>query len=301
VIYNFACHPLFGDAKGSITANFPGSASKVIEDNLGNGAMALFLQGAAGDIIDVNFKNFNCPRNIEALGTMLGLSALKAIRAIHTKDAELNVISETITLPRRTDIPERIKSLQKEQNELLTSLRFTTLNFKAFLPLYIKYAFGSDYPSDYSYSYLQAQKTGEDEFSALDSLNRRNVEKYLKNIYAMERLARIEDDIATLEKHQIINDQASEATIDAEVQGIKIGDCVLITSSAEVLVEVGLNVKKASPYEYTFMAAYSNGYMHYGAPAADYDKGGYEVTECLLAPEWQKIYEQKANEIIRRL
>ena len=68
-----------------------------------------------------------------------------------------------------------------------------------------------------------------------------------------------------------------------------------------MLVEVGLNVKKASPYKHTFMAAYSNGYMHYGVPAADYDKGGYEVTECLLAPEWQQIYEQKANEIIRKL
>ena len=33
VVYNFSCHPLFGDAKGSVTANFPGVASKVIEDN----------------------------------------------------------------------------------------------------------------------------------------------------------------------------------------------------------------------------------------------------------------------------
>ena len=32
-----------------------------------------------------------------------------------------------------------------------------------------------------------------------------------------------------------------------------------------------------------------------------YDRGGYEVTECLLAPEWQKIYERKALEIIHRL
>ena len=76
---------------------------------------------------------------------------------------------------------------------------------------------------------------------------------------------------------------------------------MLITAPIEVLVEVGLNVKKASPHKHTFMAAFSNGYMHYGPPAADYDKGGYEVTECLLAPQWQQIYEKKANEIIRRL
>jgi hypothetical protein len=301
VVYNFACHPLFGDAKGSITANFPGYASKVIEENLGNDAIALFLQGAAGDVCDVYFKDFERPRNVEQIGTTLGLSTLKAFRTIETKDAKLNVISETIRLPRRTDIPERIKALQEEQNKLLESLRFTSLNFKSFLPLYIKYGLNPEYPLDYSYRYLQAENTGSDEFTAMDSLNRKNIGKYLNNINAMEKLTRIQDDIATLEKHQEINEDSGEDTIEAEVQCIKIGDCVLITAPFEALVEIGLNVKKASPYKHTFMAAYSNGYLHYGAPAADYDKGGYEVTECLLAPEWQEIYERKANEIICRL
>ena len=162
VVYNFACHPLFGDPRGAITANFPGVASKVIEENLGNDAMALFLQGAGGDIIDVLFKDFNRPRDIKPLGTMLGLSTLKALRGIQTKDASLSVISETIELPRRTDIPERIESLQQEQAELLESLRFTSLNFKTFLPLYIKYALNPKYPADYSYRYLQDEKIGPD-------------------------------------------------------------------------------------------------------------------------------------------
>ena len=35
VVYNFACHPLFGDPGGAVTANFPGVASQVIEENLG--------------------------------------------------------------------------------------------------------------------------------------------------------------------------------------------------------------------------------------------------------------------------
>ncbi|HEX7010081.1 MAG TPA: hypothetical protein VF184_08865 [Phycisphaeraceae bacterium] len=43
----------------------------------------------------------------------------------------------------------------------------------------------------------------------------------------------------------------------------------------ELLTEVGLNLKKASGFEHTMIAAFSNGCMHYGAPAADYDKGGY--------------------------
>jgi hypothetical protein len=301
VVYNFACHLLFGDYQGHITANIPGYASRVIEDSLGNGALALFLQGAAGDVCDVTFKAFSRPRDVECLGTLLGLSTLKALREIKTKDATLNVISETIKLPRRTDIPERVKALRQEQSLLLESLRFTSLNFKSFMPLYMKYKLNPDYPSDYAFSYLQAQQTGDSKFAGMDSFNRKNIDKYLSNIQAMETLTRIQDDIATLEKHQEINDESGEDTVDAEVTGIKIGDCVLISNPVEALTEIGLNVKKASPYKNTFMAAYSNGYLHYGAPADYYDKGGYEVTECLLAPEWQVIYEKTAIEIIRRL
>jgi hypothetical protein len=301
VVYNFACHPLLGVPQGSVTANFPGFASSVIEDNLGEGAMALFLQGAGGDVTEVLYKDADRPRDAEPIGTMLGLSTLQALRRITTGEARLSVASETIALPRRTDIPKRIAALQAEQAELLASLRSTSLNFRAFLPLYLKYALNPDYPADYSYRYLQEEQIGRDDLRALDEQNRQNLAKYLRNIGAMEKLARIQDKIQTLRHHQALNLEAGEPTVAAEVQGIRIGDCVLITSPAEVLIEVGLNIKRASPYEHTFVAAFSNGYVHYGAPAADYDGGGYEVTECLLAPEWQQLYEQAATEVIGRL
>ena len=57
VIYNFACHPLIGVPQGSVTANYPGFASTVIEERLGDGAMALFLQGAGGDICEVLYNS----------------------------------------------------------------------------------------------------------------------------------------------------------------------------------------------------------------------------------------------------
>lgn len=301
VVYNFACHPLIGIPSKHVTANFPGFASKVIEENLGHGAVALFLQGAGGDITEVLYKDVNRPRDAEPLGVILGLSALKAFTDIHTGPAKLAVITETVDFPRRTDSPERIASLQHEQTELLESLRFTSLNLKTFLPLYIKYALDPDHPSDYSYRYLQAQQRDSDELAAMDAENRENIRKYLNNIRAMEKLARIQDKIATLRFHQALNHEAGTATIPAEIQGIRIGDFVLVTCPAEVLVQVGLNIKQASPHEHTFIAAFTNGYMHYGPPAADYPKGGYEVTECLLAPAWQQLFEHKANDILRRL
>jgi hypothetical protein len=300
-VYNFACHPYVGVPRRGVTADYPGFASKVIEDNLGHGAMALFLQGAGGDITEILYKDVNRPKDSEPLGTMLGLSTLEGIRGIQTGDATLSVVNESLPLPRRTDVPERVEALRAEQDELLASLRSTSLNLKTFLPLYIKHALDPDHPSYYSYRYLQAEKMGTDELAGIDAENRRNIDKYLSNIRAMEKLARIQDKIGTLLKHKAYNDASGEATIDTEVMGVKIGDCVLISSPTEMLVEVGLNVKKASPYEHTFISAFSNGYIHYGPPACEYDKGGYEVTECLLAPEWQELYETKADEVIRKL
>jgi len=304
VVYIFSCHPLLGVPDGSVTANFPGFASKIIEEQLDT--TALFLQGTGGDIMEVLYKDFNRPMDSEPVGRILALSTLKALKEIKPMDTEtdatkISVITETIDLPRRTDIPRRMEVLKEEQQALLRSLRGTSLNFKTFLPLYIKYTVNRDYPSDYSYRYLHAEQIGSDELVALDEQNRKRIAKYLSNIYAMEKLARIEDKLATLERHLKINRDSGADTVKAEITGVKIGDFVIITAPAEVLVEVGLNIRKRSPFKKTFVVSPTNGYMHYGAPASYYDKGGYEVTECFLGEGWQDIFEEKAKEIIARL
>ncbi|MEI6500168.1 MAG: hypothetical protein WCP21_03975, partial [Armatimonadota bacterium] len=79
VVYNYACHPLMGVNEGGITANYPGVASQGIEETLGEGVLALFLQGAGGDVCDVLYKDPNWARDMRPFGMMLGLSALKAL------------------------------------------------------------------------------------------------------------------------------------------------------------------------------------------------------------------------------
>ncbi|NLW86118.1 MAG: hypothetical protein GXY38_04540 [Planctomycetes bacterium] len=300
VVYNFACHPLIGMPGAGITANYPGFASKVIEDNL-DGAMAIFLQGAAGDVNELHYKNVNIPRSSEPGGTLLGLSTLGALKSIKTGTHPLSVAFTTIDLPRRTDIPQRIDALAKRQNELLRSLRGMSLNFKAFLPLYIKYGLNPEFPSDYSYIYMHAHQIASNELADMDAVNRANINRYLANIRSMEELSKIQDDIETLLKHQQINAQAGQSTIPAELMAIKLGECVILSAPIELLAQIGLNIKAASGYEHTLVAGYSNGYMHYGAPVADYDAGGYEVTECLLASDWQSMFEKAAISLIRQL
>ena len=75
VVYNFACHPIMGVPSGGNTADLVGFASRVIEDNLGDGTVALFVQGCGGDINPAGYKDVHRPRHAEPLGNVLGLSA----------------------------------------------------------------------------------------------------------------------------------------------------------------------------------------------------------------------------------
>src|SRR5262245_58607088 len=154
VVYNFACHPIMGLPNGENTADIVGFASRVIEDNLSDGTIALFVQGCAGDINPIGYKDVNQPRNAEPLGNMLGLSVLRAARTIRCRDdGPLKVIRETIKLP-RADNEGRIDGLLREQARLLKSLQGTSLNLKTFLHLAVKYNLSNEFPSYYSHRYL---------------------------------------------------------------------------------------------------------------------------------------------------
>ena len=302
VVYNFACHPYTGVPGKGVTAEYPGFASKEIEDNLGNGTMALFLQGAAGNITELFYKTVTEPRDCEPFGRMLGASTLKGFRRINTsKSVPFYVVSETIALPLRTDISGQIKILETQEQKLLASLRSTSLNMKTFLPLYIKYQLSPDYPSYYKYRYLQEEKEGQTGMKALDIENRKNLDKYIQNMRAMDKLSQIEENIAFLKIRQSDIDKNSSSTIKVDIEGIRIGDFILVTFPGEPFAQIGLNIKEKSPFPNTFLAGYSNGYIHYAPTADSYKEWGYEVMNSLLSPEWQQIYEDKVNEIIEKL
>lgn len=299
IIYNYACHPLVGVPGGGVTANYPGFASSVIENQLGHGAMAMFLQGAAGDVTEVLYKDVNRPRDAEPIGVMLGLSVLDALRCTQPVDPEFHILYDTVELPRRTDIPDRLAELELERDRLFNSLRYTSLNFKTFLPMYLKHSMDAQHPSDYKYRYLHEEQIGSNALREMDRENQFNLCKYMDNIKAMEKLARITDQIMTLQRHKKINDESGSDVITAEILAIRIGECTIITAPIELLTETGLKIKELSRCRHTMIAAFTNGYMHYGPPADSYGSGDYETTECFLSPEWEQLYLNKVKAMIK--
>lgn len=303
VVYNFACHPIQGVPNGGNTADMTGFSSKVIEENSSEGTIALFVQGCGGDINPIRYKHVDNPRHAEPLGNMLGLSTLRALKKIKSHESgPFKVINETLALP-RADNAERIALMEAEQDRLLRSLGGTSLNLKTFIPLMVKYKVSGDFPSYYSHGYLHEKMIGRDDLSSLDAENRRNLAGYIRNIHTMEQLTRTQINLRLLRKHQANNVAAGSRTIDVEVCGLRIGEFVLITFPGELTVQIGLNIKKHSPHKPTFVAGYTNGYIYY-SPTADQLRnvgGAQEDSDCLLAPEWQAIFEAKVAKILGRL
>lgn len=300
VLFNFGCHPLLGLPGHPVTANFPGFAAARLEKELGCGCQALFVQGAGGDVVEENFKDTGV-RDARLPGQYLAETCADIWRGIAPVAEEpLRLIRREVAFPRRTDIPARMAALRERQREHLAGLRFTSLNFRAFLPLYLQHALNPAVPGGYGYRYQVEAARGEALQVQTDAKNRQDVQKYLSNLKSMEELAQIEDALGTLQFHQeLINRLGAEAP--SEILALRLGESALVSSATEMLSAVGMRLKRSSPFAVTMVSAYSNGYLHYGVPAEDYGLGGYESTECNLAPAWQACAEAVSGELLTAL
>lgn len=304
VLYNFACHPIMNPPSTGNTADFPGFASQLIEEQLGGGAVAFFVQGCGGDINPVRYKDVQRPPSAEPLGNLLGLSVMEGVRKIQTKGGgELKVVNEKVLLPRGADFEKRIASIQAEQAKLLQSLKPTDINFKTFLPLYLQHKLSPEFPSYYSQGYLHDKAIGKDDLLKLDANNRKLLEAYEENIHVMERLTRLNVNLALLRKHLAENQAAVKPVIEVEMAALRIGDFRLITFPGELTVDIGLNIKRQAAAPFTFVAGYCNGYIYYLPTVEQRGNRGYaqEDCDCIVAPEWQKVFEGKALELLKKL
>jgi hypothetical protein len=226
---------------------------------------------------------------------------MQAYSTITTGPGAIATATRQVEFPLRQDIEQAVSAVKREQAELVASLRYVQLSFKSFLPLYLKYTLDPDYPNNMPHSYLAADQRGDDRLRVLDEQNREKIETYLQGIRAMERMASNELKIATLTKHGEIIAELGGKSVPAEIKGIRIGECVFIAAPMEVLAEVGINVKELSPFRHTYIISDSNGYLHYSVPASYYGRGGYEATECLLAPEWEAIFYDAVRTLFTQL
>lgn len=304
VVYQFACHPIMNPPEMGNSADYPGVASRVIEQTLGRGCVALFVQGCAGDINPRGYKDARRPPDAGPLGNRLAIAVLAALReAGPDASTRLGVVNRTVALPRGADLERRMAALQARQAQLLQSFRPTPLQFRSFLPLYLEQRLWPAHPSQPAQAYLHGQATGDGDLSRTDASNRLAVDHYLQNLQIMEELTRLHTNLGLLRMHHKQNQDAGAPTVAAEISGLRVGSFKLVAFPGELTVEIGLNLKKAFQDPHAFVAGYTNGYLYYLPTVSQRNNRGYaqEDCDCIVAPEWQSVFESAALEVHRQL
>lgn len=106
---------------------------------------------------------------------------------------------------------------------------------------------------------------------------------------------------------ELYKERKGNPYINAEVQVIRIGNGAIVGIPAELFTEFGLEIKKRSPFTYTFVAELSNGCVGYVPTEEAFLKGGnlsYEThtaRSSKLAPEAGKMFVETAIELLKKL
>lgn len=162
----------------------------------------------------------------------------------------------------------------------------------------MKYAIDPEYPSNAAYAYKQEEATGQKSLRELDAENKKRIDMYRQCVENMDKLITVCTNIELIKRQGKLEAEP----ISTEVQVVKIGDFVLVTFPGEIFAEVGLRIKKQSPFPNTFIASCTNGSIGYAPATADYGKEpAYEDALTRLAPQWQEVYEKKVLEMLGRL
>lgn len=83
----------------------------------------------------------------------------------------------------------------------------------------------------------------------------------------------------------------SDGYAELELQIINIGEVAIIAIPGEVFVEIGLKIKKISPFKNTFIATLANGYEGYMPTQKAFKNGGYETTSAIFSSQLSRNIE----------
>jgi hypothetical protein len=90
--------------------------------------------------------------------------------------------------------------------------------------------------------------------------------------------------------------------VRGEVAALRVGDAALAANPGELFCEIGLAIKRASPFPWTGIAGYTDGGVGYVPTRAAYPEGGYEVeSACRVNPEAGDMIEETSVRLLRQL
>ncbi len=268
-LVNYACHAtIMGPPNRLITPDYPGVMKRVVEQAVGG--RCLFLQGSAGDQgpllgfqDDVKlYHKFGAILGHEAARVALVLSNLPSslhFREIIPSGAPLGMYDAEFAA--QPALPLRVVN-----TEILVPVREGLPERKS-----------ATEKLEFWKSRLQTARASADQPAITEATY-------------MARRADIQLRMA--------DDFGGKTSVGVRMHAVAFGDVALAGCNIEPFCEIGLAIKKQSPFPVTFMSGYTNGRLAYMATADEWPKGGYEVEN---SPFGQQAAEILTREILRTL
>ncbi len=237
-VVNFACHGTTGP--GGTSADWIAYLERTIRGVMGEGAIVVFLNGACGDVTQVNNVSMDANEfgewSARFVGQRVGAEALKVLASAQPGDvAPVAFRADVLRIPRRRPSPERLQRARQIVDRGPAEAKRPGLD-----------------------DGLEESLTGAD---AADPAISRTDWIFAKETLLLEALLEWE----------------SEAEV--EVQALQIGPAVFLANPAELFCQLGLELKASSPFHFTFPVELANGCVGY-VPTEDAfgpHGGGYET------------------------
>ncbi len=215
VMVNFACHATTNP--GGISANWIYYMEQTIQGALSAKVPVVFMQGACGDITQVDnlspYVRAGGEQSAMQVGGRVGAEAVKVlVSSPRGTEAMLDVRQKVLAIPRRKPAPARVKK---------------------------------------SLEIIEAGKPKGDISEWI----------FAKEILMLDHLCQ------------------TTPTVDSEVQVIQVGPAAFVSNPAEYFVQFGLDIKKGSPFPFTFPVELANGIVGYVPTEEAFGPhgGGYET------------------------
>jgi hypothetical protein len=252
-----------GPANRLITPDYPGAMKRVVEHALEG--KCFFLLGAAGDQGPV--QGFQAEvRVYRNLGAILGHEAVKVA-------LELNHFSASETL--REVIPSGAPlGIYDEQFPALPSVPLQILEKEIAVPL-------RDGLPEKKAAAADLQRWKE----RLEVARENGNEAAVTEAICMARRADI--------RLRMAEDFGGRSDVGVRTQFISFGDVALVSCNIEPFCEIGLAIKRQSPFLFTLVSGYSNGRMAYMPTAVEWARGGYEVENSPFGQGAAKVLERE--------
>ncbi|MFC1713045.1 neutral/alkaline non-lysosomal ceramidase N-terminal domain-containing protein [Candidatus Poribacteria bacterium] len=265
VLLNYACHPTtMGPRNLLISEDWVYYTTQAIKEEIGDDTVVMFVNGAEGDINP---------------GYGSGLSAVGAYIPIRTWE-----YTEKIGRILGRAVLDALPEIETESSFPIQSVsEEISLPLRRSFPMTLEQAEEELKKRKETFGKLKEQKNRVSQVL----LDRTEAEAYYAN--------------QTRNSAKWFYSEARKSAIEVELQSILLGDTALTTFPGEVFVEIGLEVKRRSPFPRTFVIGVAGPATGYLPTGKAFSEGDYEVCGAKYSAEAAQVLIEATLEQLRKL